>query len=135
VTMKNKRQLSTSERRMTENQAYFRKKNEQVLKGFENIRKIAAEDGVEPILEIPITPLQFICECSDSECGKRIPLKIEEWSKIHSKPDTFVVYPGHIVSSIETEVERRESYSIVKKYVVPELPGDRLYKVKVSFKE
>lgn len=123
--------LSTSERRMAENQLFFRKQNENVVNRIKSHQKTAREEGVEDV-DIEDSDLQFICECSDNDCTKRIKMKAKEWSTLHSKDDLFIVYPGHVVDSLERVVDKKKGYDVVKKFIVPEEP-DKLNQVNVSF--
>lgn len=123
--------LSTSERRMAENQLYFRKKNEDVVDSIKSHHRTAKEEGIKDIA-IEEKNLQFICECSDNDCRKRILMDTKKWSSIHSKDDVFVVYPGHIVDSLEEVKTKTKNYEVVRKYVIPKVPK-KLHRVSVPF--
>lgn len=129
--MEEDKELSISERRMAENELYFRKQNEKVVNRIKSHQKTAKEEGVKDI-DIEDNNLQFICECSDNDCRKRITMKAKEWTNIHSKDDIFIVYPGHVVDSLEKVIDKKKGYDVVEKFIVPEEP-EKLNQVNVSF--
>jgi hypothetical protein len=115
---------SISERRMVENEAIFREINEEVQKGFNKLQRMANDEGQEDLIEVPNTPLEYYCECSDENCRERIKLKLSEHTKIHKNRSAFVLKVGHHVDSIEKVLEKMPGYYIVEKYSdPPESPG------------
>jgi hypothetical protein len=110
---------SISEKRMMENQVVFRKLNERVQKGIDEVNQIASEDGLEPIDIDGDEPLFFYCECSDENCRNRIKLSPNEYNDIHRKKDTFTILPGHQVPQIEDVIEETPDYIVVRKHVMP----------------
>jgi hypothetical protein len=117
-------QDSSSNKKMIENEAVFRKQNEKVQKDFDKLKQIAKEDGQDNLAKEPETPLYFYCECSDENCRQRIQLDLAEHTKIHKNRRAFVVKPGHQVGNIERVVEERLDYNIVEKFTMPpESPG------------
>ena len=109
----------SSERRMIENEAVFRKYNEQIKKNFSEAKRIAAEDGQPHMLVDEDQPLFFHCECADEDCRQRIELAPSTYNDIHKARDRFVVLPGHEVARIERTVAMRDRYHIVKKDEMP----------------
>jgi len=76
--------------------------------------------------------LRFYCECSDENCRLRIPVKLDEYVKIHQNRARFVVIPGHEVRSLEEVVIKTPDYYVVEKFVeAPEHP-EKLNKTDVS---
>lgn len=109
--------VTPSERRMVENEVVFRSYNEQVKKGFDEINKIAKEDGQHPIELNPETLLHFYCECSDENCRQRIRMSARIYTKIHKVRNNFVVLRGHEVNAIEVIITKRPTYYVVSKKV------------------
>jgi hypothetical protein len=109
---------TTSERRLAENEAVFRKLNEQVNVGFQETNRLAQEDNQ---LEFLVTvknddePLHFYCECADEHCTDRIILTMAEYQKIHKNRNRFIIVPGHEVRSVEKVIEKKPAYTVVKK--------------------
>lgn len=66
--MKEKR----SERRMAENEAIFRLRNEQVQQGVKELHAMAENEGHQSLLAKRNAPLHFYCECADEACSKRV---------------------------------------------------------------
>jgi hypothetical protein len=61
----------------------------------------------------------FRCECWRLDCVERIRLSKSEWREVRSRPERFVVAPGHVATSVEPGVEevvkRYEHFWIVEK--------------------
>ena len=57
----------------------------------------------------------FRCECATLHCGARFRLSPERWQEVHSRPDRFLVAPGHVEPEIEVVVERAPEYWVVEK--------------------
>jgi hypothetical protein len=56
----------------------------------------------------------FVCECVREECDKRVPLTLEEYERIRSSPNRFVVLAGHQDSEVEGVVEANGRYLVVE---------------------
>lgn len=111
-----------SEQRLAENEAIFRKLNEQVIAGVEQTNRLAREDN-QP--EFSVTsksddaPLQFFCECADENCTGRVSMNLLEYRKIHKNRKRFVILPGHEVTSVEKVVFEKPTYTVVEKGETP----------------
>jgi hypothetical protein len=57
----------------------------------------------------------FACECADPECAVFVPLTLEEYEQVRSRPDTFLVAPGHVYAEVEDVLAENERYTIVAK--------------------
>jgi hypothetical protein len=120
--------LSVSNRRKAENEVIFRRHNENIQKGFDEIKQYAEEDNQKHLIpDNDGIALHFYCECSDENCRLRIPLRTSEYNEIHKNRRQFVIVPGHETSRIEKIVSQEEDYYIVEKSLVPHVS-------KVSFK-
>lgn len=106
----------TSQRRMAENEVYFRTQNEKLQKSIDEVNEIAKEVSVAP-LELGDETFLFRCECSNEDCHERIEVSLNEYKKAHEKRNTFLIRKGHQVSGIETIAEKRSSYYLVAKNI------------------
>lgn len=90
--------------RTAENEALFREVNERL--------KERKEDGSAWAL-----PSEWICECADPECTKRIEMSLLEYEDLRSEPTHFAVAPNreHVVLEVERIVDKREDYWVVEK--------------------
>ena len=82
--------------RVAQTEAFFRAVNEE----------IAALDGAT-----------FLCECGLRGCMAPIEMSGDALRRLHEHPDTFVVLSGHELPDVETVIERRNGYAIVRKLV------------------
>lgn len=57
----------------------------------------------------------FVCECFDESCAEHVPLTVEEYEHIRSRPDHFVILPGHLDPEIEEVVETCDRFLVVAK--------------------
>ena len=57
----------------------------------------------------------FLCECSDPSCTKRVVLTRAEYEDVRSDPTRFVVAKGHVLHEIEAVVERANDHVVVEK--------------------
>jgi hypothetical protein len=121
-----------SERRMAENDVVFRQLNEKIQAGFDEIKRLAKEDGQETMFEHDDTPLNFYCECSDENCRKRVLLKPSLYSKIHQHKNRFVLICGHETKSIEKIISKEPSFCIVEKFINLPESADNLNKTPVN---
>jgi hypothetical protein len=53
----------------------------------------------------------FHCECWRIDCARRIRLSRPQWEEVRSRPERFVVAPGHTADDVEPGVEE-----VVKEY-------------------
>lgn len=106
-----------SERRLVENEFHFKRPNEKLAKGLEELRKMAVEDKQSDWY--PDDPIKFFCECSDINCRERIRLKPEKYLKLHQNSNQFVLLPGHAIPKIERTIKNENNYIVVEKYISP----------------
>jgi hypothetical protein len=88
--------MSERERRLAENEAYWRRVNE-----------LAPPD--------PGVGNAVFCECGKLECGGRVPMTEGEYREARVKSTTFVVAPGHELLEIELVVATTDRYLLVAK--------------------
>ena len=118
---------SASKDKLVENEVVFRTRNEQVEKGFQAIKRIAAEDGQLHMVKKIDQPLHFFCECSDENCQKRVVIEPSIYNDIHTQRDQFIVLPEHDVQALEQIVAKKKGYWIVKKYGHPPETSTKLH--------
>ena len=61
------------------------------------------------------TAVPFLCECADEFCDGRVRLDRAAWDSIASKPNRFVMVPGHPRSEGEIIVDALDGYDVVQK--------------------
>ncbi len=87
--------------RLASNEAVFREVNEGIQRGQ------WPGDEAEPV--------GFRCECARLGCNLLLELQIDEYERVRSDPRQFLMIPGHELPEVETVVERRPAYVIVRK--------------------
>jgi hypothetical protein len=90
--------------RLARNEALFREVNERVSELAEGF--IATEGR---------SLLEFVCECGQADCTQPLELTREEYESVRADPRRFLVAAGHVIPDIESVVEQREGYTVVKK--------------------
>lgn len=110
---------SLSIRRMVENEVVFRGYNEQVQKGFDEIKELAHKTNQHSFIYNNDKALHFYCECSDENCRKRIQIKPSRYNKIHQDRNYFVLISGHEVNQIERIIKQEPRFNIVEKFGLP----------------
>lgn len=90
------------EQRLALNEALFREVNER-------IREVSDTFGQKD------ATYNFLCECSDPGCTKKVVLTRTEYEGVRSDPARFVVAKGHALPEIEAVVERADDHVVVEK--------------------
>lgn len=124
--------VSTSEQRQIENEMIFRRANETVSEGLDELDADHVADGNPQLVHDEDITLYFICECSDENCTERIPIKLRTYQTIHEDRDAFVIKPKHEVDTIEEVMVQEVEYSVVKKNNSIANPGDGLNTTSVN---
>jgi hypothetical protein len=57
----------------------------------------------------------FVCECGDVSCSEQITMSLGEYEQLREDPELFAVKPGHEIAEVETVVEKRVGYNVVRK--------------------
>ena len=118
--------MTTSERRQIENEMIFRRANEQVSDGLDELDAMHAEDNNPELMRKDDIQLEFMCECSDEKCKERVTILLSVYQKIHEDRDCFVIRVGHQVEEIEEIVSTGQDYSVVRKNKTIAEPGPYL---------
>lgn len=108
-----------SDRRLAENEVFFRQSNEKIAQGFVELKEMAEAEGHSDWLDDTDQPVQFFCECCDEDCRKRIEMKSSKYLELHKNSSQFIVLPGHDVAKIEHVLKAGKDYTIVEKYITP----------------
>jgi hypothetical protein len=93
---------TSREERFVENEHVFRSANERLRERAETI--------VPPRQTIP-----FLCECVDETCMARIDMTLEDYERVRSDDEHFVITPGHPRLDGERVVEEEDHFLIVTK--------------------
>jgi hypothetical protein len=94
--------------RVAKNEALFRSLNERVKEIAEPFLELGAGDRTARI--------GFICECGRADCYETVELLVGEYKRARSRPDRFVILPGHETPAVERVVGRGDRFSIVEKH-------------------
>lgn len=92
------RERDLQRERAARNQSLFREVNERI------------ED-----LAASASYTQFVCECFDDMCDRRVSMTVQEYEHIRSDGNRFFVLPGHNVDDVDEVVEATDRYLIVRK--------------------
>lgn len=57
----------------------------------------------------------FACECADLHCVDPIEMTVAEYERVRSRPEWFVVLPGHVSPDVERVVREEDGYVVVEK--------------------
>jgi hypothetical protein len=57
----------------------------------------------------------FVCECGDVSCSEQITMSLGEYEQLRTDPELFGVKPGHEIPDVESVVEKRPGYDVVRK--------------------
>lgn len=118
--------IPIAEQRQIENEMIFRRANEEIGDGFDEIDAMHIADDNPGMIRTDDLVLHFKCECSDENCDERIKIKLSVYQAIHTDRDTFIVKPDHEVKLIEKVISKEAEYSVVKKNNSTAEPGDIL---------
>jgi hypothetical protein len=92
----------SQQQRLAVNEALFREVNER-------IREISDTFGRDD------ETYDFLCECSDPSCTKRVAVTRAEYEAVRSNATRFLVAKGHALPEIESVVQRAEDHVVVEK--------------------
>lgn len=124
--------LPLSERRQIENEMIFRRANEVVGDGLDEVDANHRDDGNPELVRNEDVLLHFKCECSDENCETRIPIKLSVYQTIHENRDAFIIKLKHQVNAIEKVIITEDDYSVVEKNNSTPEPGDTLNKTSID---
>jgi hypothetical protein len=97
--------VSATEERVGRNEALFREVNERIRDVSGTLESVGGSSAVE-----------FVCECSRSECHASIELELAVYERIREHPARFLVAIGHLWSpDAERLVEEHGSFWVVEK--------------------
>lgn len=123
--------LPIEERKQIENEMIFRRINEKIGTGLDELDAMHIRDGNHHLVRNDDLRLEFKCECSDENCDARLPVRLSIYRKIHADRNTFIVKINHQVNKIEKVILTEADYSVVKKNHSTAEPSDKLNKTDV----
>lgn len=88
--------MDERQRRIGENEAYWRQVNE-----------LAPPD--------PGVLCDVFCECGRLDCRERVSMTAGEYAAVRARSTTFVVSSGHEIPDAERVIETTERYTVVEK--------------------
>jgi hypothetical protein len=94
--------MEERDRRAGENEALFREVNER-------IEELDATFGVQR------RTFTIVCECERVTCAEHVEITHEEYRELRSDPTFFAVKPGHEDPRVETVVDERRGYLVIRK--------------------
>lgn len=98
--------MATTSERVGRNEALFREVNERIKEVSESLRAVSVGSGIE-----------FICECSHTDCHGPIQLELADYERVREHPERFVVAPGHLwAPETERVVEQTDRYWVLEKF-------------------
>lgn len=59
--------------------------------------------------------VEFICECDDPACTKRVPQTLAAYEEVRADGTTFLLHPGHDNETVEQVIEQGEDHVVVEK--------------------
>ena len=60
----------------------------------------------------------FMCECGHVDCLATVALSLEEYKRIRSNPNWFVVKPGHVIPELARVISEDNGFVVVERLVV-----------------
>jgi hypothetical protein len=84
------------------NEALFREVNERI----EDVTTTLAADD---------EPMEFLCECDDTDCVEKVSATRAEYEAIRAVATQFVVLPGHDDPGVEHVVQETDRFLVVEK--------------------
>lgn len=94
--------MDERERRLVENERLFREVNER-------IERAALRQGEDRHV------YDFLCECSNIDCGLALKLDLKTYEQARSDPTVFIVASGHELPEIEDVIQRGPNHELVRK--------------------
>ncbi len=64
---------------------------------------------------VGLADAEFVCECADPTCTKRLTVDLDEYEEVRGDGTHFLLAPGHELGRIERVIARRPGYQIVRK--------------------
>jgi hypothetical protein len=97
--------MSPREQRAIRNEELFREVNLRIAELQEDSQGLAMQ-GLLPL----------VCECVQTGCTTPIEVPPATFEEVRTSPQRFLVAPGHEDLDVESVVERREGFLVVKKH-------------------
>jgi hypothetical protein len=91
--------VAVSLERLARNQVLFREVNERLRE----------------MLDYSARSVEFLCECSNTECIETVVLDVSEYERVRTKSNQFVIAPGHEPVEVERVTWESDRYFLVEK--------------------
>lgn len=101
--------------RLSQNEEVFRRLNEQVQEGLDEVNAVAIAHDARPIDFDMDQSLHFYCECSNESCVEQIHISLNDYNTIHQDRMFFTIKPGHEILTVDKVIKELPEYTIVKK--------------------
>jgi hypothetical protein len=94
--------MDDRDRRISANETLFREVNDRI-------------EELDATLGVPTRKFTIVCECGRLSCAEHISVGHDEYRELRADPTTFLVLPGHEDPRVETVVDTREGFYIIRK--------------------
>jgi hypothetical protein len=100
--------VSDREQRLIENQRMIRSANFRAARELEHLLLDPAKRSEQK--------LELFCACGHPMCDARLTITLDEYERLHTKPNRFVVVPGHENPGVEHVVFHGDGFDVVEKH-------------------
>lgn len=104
-----------TEKTPAKNSKQRRANNELIFKNI-NLKTSKLVDAVFNEHDKIDVPIEFYCECSNTDCIEKVSLTLADFEKIRRNPSYFLIKPGHNQPDIEELVDGKPNYAVVEKH-------------------
>ncbi|TMK96036.1 MAG: hypothetical protein E6G42_00440 [Actinobacteria bacterium] len=92
--------MENAEVRIAKTESLFRDVNERIA---ESAQRFDSDEAT------------FVCECADPECTERLEAPLHTYEEVREDGTQFLLAPGHEDERVESVVERRRRFNVVRK--------------------
>ena len=92
--------MENAEVRIAKTESLFRDVNERIA---ESAQRFESDEAT------------FVCECADPECTERLEAPLDTYEEVREDGTRFLLSPGHEDERVESVVERRRRFNVVRK--------------------
>ena len=92
--------MENAEVRIAKTESLFRDVNERIA---ESAQRFDSDEAT------------FVCECADPECTERLEAPLDAYEEVREDGTQFLLAPGHEDERVESVVERRRRFNVVRK--------------------
>lgn len=103
---------------MAHDEARFRHANEQIVRALHEFDSSRRE-------------LELMCECALPDCEEMVSMSRDDYGRMRTHPERFVVAVEHVVGDTERLVERGDDYWLIEKLGV----GGEIARERASYRD